>query len=534
MSSVTQFIKERKIFILSSNWRKLLSKSLEDTYLLEKIEPHSHLLDLLDDYRGRIFIDGESYSVDTLRLLYLTAVDNVCSPAVLDFLASLEDSDSRDGLVNEVFIELAIEQRRKSRFESELRKELKKRKSRIELEPAQPLSQYVVEDLLSELSLSVSLNLVTKKLEVAGLGSKTLFELHSRSNILAVLPSLLLDRLREKGVTRLGQGTKLIEQYLFNIADINRYNPIHDMLSARENDDQGNLDLLYCLLGLEDEFDQKLVLKWMIQTVALSFNSLESPISSEGVLVLQGPQGCGKTSFFRRFSMKPEWFTEGAVIDVKNKDSLISAVSTWICELGEIDSTLAREQSALKSFITRPIDRIRFPYAAAESELVRCTSLCGTVNPEQFLNDPTGARRYWVVKVDKIDKDFLFSMTEDQIGDIWGYVYHLYKAQPDSFRLSDDDRAKLEGRNRRHNCELKFESEVLELLDFSIGREYWTEVNSAKIAGFIPGASAVHIGRVLTKLSDDGVIEKVNKSLYHGSRRYYIPIKQMLLSNTAK
>ena len=511
----------------NKNWRKILTKNAEDCLVLEKIEPHSTLLDNLDDYSDRISIDGEAYISEVLRKLYILANENVCSPAVIDFLVSLDDDNVRDGLVTDVFLEVALSQKRKVRFENELKKALKLRRAREGyISDEMPLCQYAVEDALSELSLNVRLNLVTKKIEIYGSGRELLYELHSKGNSLAVLPSLLLDKMREKGVTRLGQGTKMIEQYLFNIADVNRYNPIHEMLEKYENDDLGNLDILYAVLGIEDDFDKLLTLKWMIQCVALAYNDIENPTATEGVLILQGRQGCGKTSFFRRIAMKPEWFTEGAVIDVRNKDTLISAVSTWICELGEIDNTLVREQSALKSFITRPIDRIRFPYASAESELVRTTSLCGTVNPEQFLNDLTGARRYWVVKVDKIDKDFLFSMTDEQIGWIWGYVYSLYKKNPDCFRLSDSDREKLEKRNRSHNCELKFEAEVLELLDFSIGEDYWTEVSSARLAGFITGANAVQIGKVLSKLADDGLIIAKRK------RKYRLPLKQYFKSQT--
>jgi putative DNA primase/helicase len=283
-----------------------------------------------------------------------------------------------------------------------------------------------------------------------------------------VLPTLILDTLRADGVKGLGQGTKLIEQYIFNVADVNRYNPIREMLEKYDNDDEGNLTALIGMLGIENEFDITLVKKWFIQCVALAYSDVDNPVSSEGVLVLQGAQGCGKTSFFRRMALRPEWFTEGAVIDVRNKDSLITALSTWICELGEIDCTLKREQSALKAFITRPLDRIRFPYAPAESELARSTSLCGTVNPDRFLNDLTGARRYWVISVDSIDKKQLFETDDDVIKNIWCYFYHLYKDAPNSFRLTDSERVIFENENRVYNFELKYESELLYLLDFTL------------------------------------------------------------------
>lgn len=192
---------------------------------------------------------------------------------------------------------------------------------------------------------------------------------------------------------------------------------------------------------------------------------------------------------------------------------------------GEIDSTLKREQSALKAFITRPLDRIRFPYAAAESELPRATSMCGTVNPDKFLNDPTGARRYWIVSVDNIAKNTLFSLDDEQIKWIWGYAYHLYKENPDSFRLSDSDLEALERRNRGYNCELKYEAEVLELLDFNLPVKDWSEITPARLAGFLGGkVTANQVGRILTKLAIDD--ERIAKERNRHSTAYIVPLNK--------
>lgn len=511
-----------------TSWRKLFAHTVEEADALANISVHQKRLDTLDDFSGRIIIDGEKYGIDALKLLYIEAVENVCSSAVIDFLTSLSDKQTADELINEVFLDIALSQRRKSRFISEFEKLYKlKTKPEPEYKPElKSLCQYAVEDVLFSLGIETRFNCVTKKIELSGSGSDSLLKMYSRDNILAILPSVIRDCLKSRDVKGLGQGTKAIEQYIFNIADKNRYNPVREMLISHENNDDGNLAVIYALLGVEDEFDRLLILKWLIQCVALAFNDIENPVSAEGVLVLQGPQGCGKTSFFRRMALRYAWFTEGAVVDIKNKDTLISAVSTWICELGEIDNTLKREQSALKAFITRAYDRIRFPYAAAESELVRTTSFCGTVNPDRFLNDMTGSRRYWVVHVDKIDKPFLFSMEDESVKDVWGYVYHLYKENPSGFRLSDDERERLENRNGKYDCELKYEAEVMELLDFSLPENEWQKITPAQLAVFVNGANAVHVGRALTKLSKSD--ERIKQSRDIKSKMYTLPLKKSI------
>jgi hypothetical protein len=71
-----------------------------------------------------------------------------------------------------------------------------------------------------------------------------------------------------------------------------------------------------------------------------------------------------------------------------------------IVELGEIDSTFKRsEVSALKSFLSRQVDEIRMPYARAALKRPRVTTFAGSVNTLQFINDVTGARRFWPVQL---------------------------------------------------------------------------------------------------------------------------------------
>jgi predicted P-loop ATPase len=152
--------------------------------------------------------------------------------------------------------------------------------------------------------------------------------------------------------------------------------------------------------------------------------------------------------------------------------------------------------------------------------------MCGTVNPNEFLNDTTGSRRYWVVPVEDIKVKYLLKMSSEDIKNIWGYFYHKYKDNPDGFRLSFEEQETLGKRNNRYNCELKYEAEVLDLLDFNLPERDWIKVTSAKLAVFIQGASAVQIGKILSKLSDTD--ERIVKDHSGNGRFYYLPVKKRL------
>ena len=225
-----------------------------------------------------------------------------------------------------------------------------------------------------------------KEAEVKGLP-----DCYSTENATNILPVYLMDYLKTCNFKGISQ--QIIDGHLNCIADQNRYNPVEELLKNGKWDGIDRIGEVYHILGVTLSKHQDYIRKWLIQCVALALNDDENPIGADGVLVLQGAQGIAKTSFFRILSPFPRWFVEGAVIDLKDKDTLLKALSGWLTELGELDSTLKREQSALKAFITSPDDRIRPPYARNFTRTPRRTSFCGTVNPEDYLRDETGSRR---------------------------------------------------------------------------------------------------------------------------------------------
>jgi putative DNA primase/helicase len=130
-------------------------------------------------------------------------------------------------------------------------------------------------------------------------------------------------------------------------------------------------------------------------------------LSGAGVLTFVGEQGVGKTRAFKDLTADlPEIFHEGATLDPSNKDSVISSISHWIVELGELDSTFKKSEiSQLKAFLTRDTDVVRRPYAKRDSTYPRRTVFAGTVNEYQFLHDTTGNRRFWPIEITQVKRE---------------------------------------------------------------------------------------------------------------------------------
>jgi predicted P-loop ATPase len=86
---------------------------------------------------------------------------------------------------------------------------------------------------------------------------------------------------------------------------------------------------------------------------------------------------------------------------VSDKDERLKLHQAWIVEWAELESVFKRKDvSAVKAFITTQADSIRPPYARAVKEFPRPSIIVGTTNFDEFLADPTGNRRFWVVPVE--------------------------------------------------------------------------------------------------------------------------------------
>jgi putative DNA primase/helicase len=218
--------------------------------------------------------------------------------------------------------------------------------------------------------------------------------------------------------------TKHIAQFLITLADKNQYNPVAAWIDSLGWDGVSRLDSFYATVRVPaggEAMKRRLMRKWLIQAVAAAFSP--DGIAAQGILTFVGPQNIGKTTWFQKLAPAHlDSVLTGHTLDMKSKDSIFIALSYWIVELGELDATFSKsEVSALKSFVTQPMDKLRRPYAATESNFGRRTVFGGTVNESQYLNDPSGNRRFWSIEVDGFDLDHGIDMQQ-----LWAEVKGLW------------------------------------------------------------------------------------------------------------
>jgi predicted P-loop ATPase len=121
-------------------------------------------------------------------------------------------------------------------------------------------------------------------------------------------------------------------------------------------------------------------------------------------LILEGPQGSFKSTAFR--TIGGTWFTDD-LADLANKDAAMQCSGAWVIEMSELASMSRAESGKVKAFMSRASDRYRPPYGKRIVDQPRQCVFCGTVNQESYLADETGGRRFWPVKVGKINLNAL-------------------------------------------------------------------------------------------------------------------------------
>lgn len=381
------------------------------------------------------------------------------------------------------------------------------------------LTTRMVRDLLKALGVRTRLNMITGAADITGYPSNW-----SRENAENNLPTLLLDLLKPAEVK--GANKNSVCDCLDVVADEDRYNPVEDMMKSTIWDGIDRLPDVYHMLGVFDPLDRTLIRKWLHQCTAMACNDPINPWGADGVLTLSGPQGIGKTSAVKMLSPLPELVKEGATIDPRVPDTITQALRKWITELGELDRTTAKDHVSLKALITTAKDEYRTPYARKAVTRVRRTSFCGTVNTDDFLIDDTGNRRFWVIKVHKIDLPYLFSRTDAWKRQLWSQMYQAFLVDSTGYRLTGPERGVLDTRNREYTKGLDYEAEVRALLDYDIPETEWPELTATQVCNRIsPKPPGNRVGRVLAKLAIED--ERISRRMRHGVAVYRLPIVKL-------
>ena len=396
---------------------------------------------------------------------------------------------------------------------------------RMKKEKKQSLTYDIIENLLDDMGIELRKNVITSAVEIgrfpeiSGYTGKTLTKAKDK-NPLGSITLALKPYFRDKGYAGLSDTDRLIDIY----ADAHPYNPVHEMMTSQTWDGIDRIAIICDKIFKTNDFlERTYIKKWLWQTCAMAHNDA-GEFDAELILTLQGEkQGTGKTLFFQRLTLEREdWLQCGTVINAESKDSQVLASQTWIMELGELDSTLKREQASLKGFTTQKRDRFRMPYDRNARTYTRRCSFCATVNPKQFLKE--SGRRWGVVRAKFLRPENVARiMTDDFVIQLWAQVYtDLYLKNPKGYHLSPDERVLQEKSNIQASEPVLGELEIYDTFDFDAPLDTWCVCSLSVIASKIGlKTDSRAAGKALAKIrKNESRIMRVRKS---ATRLWFMP-----------
>lgn len=215
-----------------------------------------------------------------------------------------------------------------------------------------------------------------------------------------------------------------------------RFHPVREYLNGLKWDGVRRLDtLLVDYFGCDNTaYIRAVTRKTLLAAVKRVF---EPGCQFDTMLTLKGPQGCGKSSFFRKLSKG--WFSD-SLKDIRSKDAYEGLQGAWIIEMGELAAMKKADAEVIKSFLSGTVDRFRVAYGRRTGTYPRQCIFIATTNEVEFLRDRTGNRRFWIAYIPKgrkPEKD-VFTIKEYEIDQIWAETKALYDGKTETVVLSKE------------------------------------------------------------------------------------------------
>lgn len=223
---------------------------------------------------------------------------------------------------------------------------------------------------------------------------------------------------------------------LLAVAAERAYHPVREYLESLPIwDNVPRVDtLLVDYLGAEDtSYTRAVIRKTLCAAVARIY---EPGTKFDHILVLSGPQGIGKSTFFSRLAGK--WFSDSLTIsDMRDKTAAEKLQGYWLLELGELAGIKKIDVETVKSFISRTDDKYRASYGFNVESHPRQCVIVGSTNCENgFLRDITGNRRFWPVMVGGGSAKKPWELT--CIDQVWAEAIARFKGGEELFLKGDD------------------------------------------------------------------------------------------------
>ncbi|NNM65957.1 MAG: hypothetical protein HKL99_15360 [Burkholderiales bacterium] len=209
-----------------------------------------------------------------------------------------------------------------------------------------------------------------------------------------------------------------LEESVRVIAFNNRFHPVRQYLQGLRWDGVARLEtwLMRACMD-EDEWDIQRnrlhaylarVGTWFIQ--GMCARVMQPGVKFDWMLILEGRQGMRKSTLLH--TLAGDYFADTGLV-LGDKDSYQQLQGRWLYEFAELDSFGKAEVTKIKSFVASASDYFRASFDRRARDYPRQVVFGGSTNEDHYLTDPTGNRRFWPVRVEKVvDIDWVSSVRD--------------------------------------------------------------------------------------------------------------------------
>jgi hypothetical protein len=247
------------------------------------------------------------------------------------------------------------------------------------------------------------------------------------------LSDAIVRALRDQIINKYGVdcGLENVRQAAERACERNRFDPVSDYLDGLRWDGQPRLDRwLIDYLGAEDTpLNHSIGRKVLIAAVRRA----RSPGRKfDHVMVLEGKQGAGKSSAIQILA-GPDNFSDQPILHLETRAQQEAIEGVWLYELSELAGMGRRAVEMLKNFFSKNEDSARPAYGRFRVNQPRRCIFIGTTNDSEYLQDDTGNRRFWPVRIGTIRLELL-THYRDQL---WGEAAAM-EASGESLTIPED------------------------------------------------------------------------------------------------
>lgn len=139
--------------------------------------------------------------------------------------------------------------------------------------------------------------------------------------------------------------------------------------------------------------------------VAIAARLYQPGCKFDNMVILEGKQGLMKSTALQAIAGNGLYASAGG--DPGKKDFCLDMEGKLIIEIEEMANFDRAEVNIIKKILSSSTDRFRPPYGRKSEDFPRQSVFVGTTNDTEYLRDSTGGRRFWPVRVTRVDIDLI-------------------------------------------------------------------------------------------------------------------------------